>query len=107
MPKGKRQTPESKLTDMIKKRIGHRTNPSTCSNCLFSEIVECDGKPMTCSVAQEFVKFGVSEQESCERWSKKRKKREKKEKTGESKPKKVKKDKKKELPTILVTETQK
>jgi hypothetical protein len=105
MPKGKRQSPNDKLADMIKKQIGHRTNPSTCSNCQSSS-VSTDGK-MICSFAKDFVIFEVSKQETCDKWTKKRKKREKKlDSDGKSVKKEKGQKKTKELKTQPQTQTQ-
>jgi hypothetical protein len=100
MPKGKRRDPDSKLADEIKKKIGYRNKPQTCSACAQSEEDPSSDNPggLCCNIYQGLVVFPVDPGANCDMFKKKRKPRKQNEETtegSEAAPKKSSKKKKK------------
>lgn len=77
MPKGKRRDPDQKLAEEIKKKIGYRNKPQTCSSCAASEEDPSSDNPggLCCNVYQSLVVFPVDPGANCDEFKKKRKTR--------------------------------
>lgn len=99
MPKGKRRAPDQKLADEIKKKIGYRNKPQTCSSCANSEDDPSSDNPggLCCNIYQGLVVFAVDPGANCDEFKKKRKPRKSREGATEdpAPPKKSSKKKKK------------